>query len=119
MDKDNNILQFPKMDYKATGPQSPEELAEMLADYKKDYADEIAEMLWNHVLGELTRAGCNFDKDIERYFPSMVLILEAIRSLHLQSQGLEHPLQKFAATSLDMSDLKITNKMVDIDEEMD
>ena len=109
----DNIIQFPKF---GPGPSSPEELAEMLQDYKEDFANEISEMLWNHVIGELHRAGCDFHTDIERYFPSMLLVLESIRSLHLQSQGAYHPLQEVAKESVNPDDLK---KMVDISEDLD
>jgi len=109
----DNIIQFPKL---GPGPSSPEEVAEMLQEYKEDFANEIAEMLWNHVIGELHRAGCDFHTDMNKFFPSMMLVLESIRSLHLQSQGVSHPLQEIARQSIHPDDLK---KLVDISEELD
>ena len=36
------------------------------------------------------------DEDINKYFPNMILIFEAIKALHLQTLGAPHPLQEFA-----------------------
>jgi hypothetical protein len=47
----------------------------------------------------------------------MVLILESIRSLHLQTSGIEHPLQTFAIEHITIEE--INEKMVDIDDEID
>ena len=85
--------------------------------YKESFASDVADLLWQHVINELGRAGCNFDEDIEKYFPSMVLILEAIRSLHLQTSGIDHPLQQFAVENITIEDME--QKMVDIDDEID
>lgn len=114
MTKLDNIIQFPKMKLDAP-PQSPQEVANKLIEYKTNYADEISEILWDHVLGELTRAGCDFGKNIDEFFPSMVLILESIRSLHLQVNGIDHPLQKFAKESVTQDN----EKKVDNSEEDD
>ena len=35
-------------------------------------------------------------EDINKYFPNMILIFEAIKALHLQTLGAPHPLQEFA-----------------------
>lgn len=112
----DNIIQFPKVKVD-TPPQSPEELRDKLTEYKLSYSEEISEYLWRQTLGELVRSGCDFSKDMEKYFPSMVLVLESIRSLHLQYQGVDHPLQDFAKDSLDIKEF--SEKMVDIDEEID
>jgi len=114
-DKIDNILQFPQLKIPGS-PQSPQELAEQLSEYKKEYADEIAEILWNNILGELTRAGCYFDENIEEYYPSMILLLESIRSLHLHSNGIDHPLQKYAKEAIAVPKIK---KLVDKDEDLD
>jgi len=95
----DNIIQFPKM--LLTGePQSPEDIAEKLDAYKQDYSDQLAEILWQNLLGELDRSGCDLNTDIEKHFPAMVLVLESIRSLHLLASGIEHPLQKFAIENI-------------------
>src|SRR5210317_1519081 len=99
------IINFPKM--KITVPaQTKEDLAQDLINYKKEIAEEVAEFLWRHVLGELSRVGCKFSNNIEEYYPSMVLVLEAIRSLHLQANDVEHPLQEFAYQFFDLDDLE-------------
>jgi len=97
----NNVITFPKMKLDAP-PQSPEELAEKLSEYKKSFADDISEFLWNHVLSEMVRSGCRFDAEAEEYYPSIILMLESIRSLYLHSQGIEHPLQEFAQDFIDL-----------------
>lgn len=102
----NNVIKFPKMKLDAP-PQSPEELAEKLAEYKKSFADDISEFLWNHVLSEMVRSGCRFDSQAEELYPSIILLLESIRSLYLQTQGIEHPLQDFAREFIDLSDGEI------------
>jgi len=111
----SNIIEFPKIKVDSP-PQSPDELEAKISDFKEEYSNEIAEFLWRNILGELVRSGCDFT-EIENYFPSMVLVLESIRSLHLQSQGLHHNLQDFARDCIDIEGFE--KKMVDIDEEMD
>lgn len=101
--KENNVITFPKMKFDSP-PQSPEELAEKLAEYKRSFADDISEFLWNHVLNEMVRSGCRFDADAEEYYPSIILLLESIRSLYLQSQGIEHPLQELAQEFVDFDE---------------
>lgn len=106
---EDNVITFPKM--KIDSPvQSPEELAKKLEEYKTSFADDISEFLWNHVLTEMVRAGCRFDSDSEKYYPSIILLLESIRSLYLQAQGIDHPLQEFAAefTDIDEKDIEQT-----------
>lgn len=96
----DNIIQFPQMHFPGSPPQSAEEIAEQIKQYKKSYSDEIAEILWQNLLGELGRAGCDLNSDVDKHFPSMILILESIRSLHLMTQGLDHPLQQFAKDNI-------------------
>jgi len=112
MSKDNNIIQFPGF----KPPASPDEIADRLVEYKKSYSDEIAEILWQNLLGELTRSGCDLNKDIDKYYPHMLLILESIRSLHLLTNGIHHALQDFAVKTIIEEDIKIT---VDIDDEIE
>ncbi|MFA7408391.1 MAG: hypothetical protein WCY93_11305 [Anaerolineaceae bacterium] len=67
-----------------------------LREYKASFSNEISEFLWNHVLFEMTRSGVNFDDNLDDMFPHMILVLEAIRSLHLYANDIEHPLQDIA-----------------------
>jgi hypothetical protein len=123
----NNIIEFPR--FFDSPPMSPEDVQEKLIKYKESYSTELAEIIWENVLGEMARAGCQFDEDINLYFPSMLLVFEAIKSLHLQTMGVEHPLQEFAAENTlvveadgehAIGGFKIKDeKMVDIDDEMD
>jgi hypothetical protein len=99
----DNIIRFPKMKLDAP-PQSPEELTQKLIEYKTSFAEDISEFLWQHVLSEMVRAGCNFGEDSQVYYPSIILLHEAIKSLHLQTSGIHHPLQDFAAEFIDLEE---------------
>jgi hypothetical protein len=48
----------------------------------------------------MARAGCDFEDNMELYFPSMILIFESIRSLHLQTMNEEHQLQAYAVNNV-------------------
>lgn len=125
--KDSNIIEFPRLF--DSPPLSPEDVQEKLTRYKESYSTELAEIIWENVLGEMARAGCHFDEDINKYFPSMVLIFEAIKSLHLKTMDVDHPLQAFAQESVHVFEaddehavggFKINDeKTVDIDKEID
>lgn len=113
-----DIIEFPKL--KVDGPpQSREELQTQLEEFKSEYSNEIAEFLWRNMLGELVRSGCDFS-DMEKYFPAMLLVLESIRSLHLQTQGIHHNLQDFAKEAISIEELnEFEEKMVDIEDDID
>lgn len=114
----DNVIEFPKIKV-GSSVQSKEELQDKLEEFKTEYSNEIAEFLWRNVLGELVRSGCDFE-DMEKYFPAMLLVLESIRSLHLQSQGMHHNLQEFAKEAITVEELsEFEEKMVDIDEDID
>ena len=120
------LIPFPKIH--SNPPISEESVAEKIRDYKESYSSELAEIIWENVLGEMARAGCEFDEDFERYFPSMILIFEAIRSLHLQTMGEEHQLQPFATQNVVVMDSnadqlsgglkKNLEETIDIDEDL-
>lgn len=111
----NNIIKFPKMKLDSP-PQSPEELTQKLIDYKTSFAEDISEFLWGHVLSEMVRAGCGFGEDSKEYYPSIMLLHEAIKSLHLQTSGIHHPLQDFASEFIDLEDEEVEDE--DEDEEV-
>jgi hypothetical protein len=77
----------------------------------------------------MARAGCEFDENMDKYFPSMILIFESIRSLHLQTMGEEHQLQPFAENNVMILDSdpdrlsgglkKNLEETIDIDEDLD
>ena len=118
-----DIIEFPK-DKQNGPPQSQEEVAEKLLEFKLGHADQIAEVLWQYVLTELIRAGCIFGVEEEaeknKHFPAMVLVLEAIKSLHLSTYGIHHPLQDFAGDSINIDDYREEQEItVDIDEDID
>lgn len=112
-----NVIAFPKVKVGDSPPTSIEELSEKIAEYKTSFAEEISEVLWNLVLGEMARAGCDFDKDLQKYYPSMVMILESIKSLHLQTNGIHHPLQDIAAESFTVDEGSIIVVEQDNEEE--
>ncbi len=100
MSKDN-IISFPK-DKLLTPPQNAQELADSVKEFKLGHADQISEALWQYVLTEMIRSGVVFEQDTMKYFPAMVLILESIKSLHLLTNAIHHPLQDFAKDSIDI-----------------
>ena len=94
----DNLIPFPKIH--SNPPINEVSVGERIREYKESYSSELAEIIWENVLGEMARAGCDFDDNMEVYFPSMILIFEAIRSLHLQTMGEEHQLQAYAAANV-------------------
>ena len=122
----DNLIYFPKIH--SNPPINEESVAEKIRDYKESYSSELAEIIWENVLGEMARAGCDFDEDFETYFPSMILIFESIRSLHLQTMGEEHQLQHFATQNVEILDSDETQvagslkknleETIDIDEDV-
>lgn len=107
MSKDN-IISFPK-DKMLTPPQNAQELADSVKEFKLGHADQISEALWQYVLTEMIRSGVVFEQGIKgtvKYFPAMVLILESIKSLHLLTNGIHHPLQDFADDSIDLDEFE-------------
>lgn len=116
MSKDN-IISFPK-DKLLTPPQNARELADSVKEFKLGHADQISEALWQYVLTEMIRSGVVFEQDTMKYFPAMVLILESIKSLHLLTNGIHHPLQDFAKDSIDIEEFEEELKdVVDISDD--
>tara|TARA_B100001057_G_scaffold271412_1_gene271684 strand:- start:54436 stop:54822 length:387 start_codon:yes stop_codon:yes gene_type:complete len=124
----DNIIQFPVLN--EDNNWTPEDVGNRIREYKESYSSELTEIIWENVLGEMARAGCNLDEDIEKYFPSMILVFEAIKSLHLQTMGVDHELQNFAEEHVFVQDSEtpgsvtggyITNieETIDNDEEID
>ena len=109
----DNVIIFPGY----SPPHTPDEILDRLIEYKKSYSDEISEILWQYVLGELARSGCDFQNDLDKVYPSMILILESIRSLHLLCSDIDHPLQDLAEKIIvEDENIQIT---VDIDDEIE
>ena len=110
----NNIVDFTKFKSKI----SEKEIEDIEEESETDLA---IERIWAGVLQDLERAGCRFSKDTRLYFPSMVLVLESIRSLYLLANEEEHGLQEFARDALDQYDLEhlFDEETVDTDENMD
>jgi hypothetical protein len=123
----DNLIQFPKIH--SNPPINEQSVSERIREYKESYSTELAEIIWENVLGEMARAGCDFDENMDKYFPSMILIFEAIRSLHLQTMGEEHQLQPFAENNVVILDTsperlagglkKNLDETIDIDEDLD
>jgi hypothetical protein len=119
------LIPFPSLH--SNPPIDEVSVSERIRQYKESYSSELTEIIWENVLGEMARAGCDFDDNMEVYFPSMILIFEAIRSLHLQTMGEEHQLQEYAAANVivDASPdvisgglKKSVQETIDIDEDM-
>lgn len=124
----DNLIPFPSIH--SNPPIDQVSVQQRIKEYKESYSTELAEIIWENVLGEMGRAGCDFDSDMDKYFPSMVLIFEAIRSLHLQSMGEHHQLQDYAKDHVIVMDSgmpglysggmkKKLEETIDIDEDLD
>jgi hypothetical protein len=123
----DNLIPFPNIH--SNPPVDQISVSERIREYKESYSTELAEIIWENVLGEMARAGCDFDENMDKYFPSMILIFEAIRSLHLQTMGEEHQLQPFAENNVMILDSdsdrlsgglkKNLEETIDIDEDLD
>jgi len=123
----DNLIQFPNIH--SNPPIDQISVQERIKEYKESYSTELAEIIWENVLGEMARAGCDFDENMDKYFPSMILIFEAIRSLHLQTMNEEHQLQPFAENNVVILDTtperlagglkKNLDETIDIDEDLD
>lgn len=123
----DNLIPFPNIH--SNPPVDQVSVSERIREYKESYSTELAEIIWENVLGEMARAGCEFDENMDKYFPSMILIFEAIRSLHLQTMGEEHQLQPFAENNVMILDTtperlsgglkKNLDETIDIDDEID
>ena len=92
------LIPFPAIH--SNPPINEVSVGERIREYKESYSSELAEIIWENVLGEMARAGCDFEDNMEEYFPSMILIFESIRSLHLQTMNEEHQLQAYAANNV-------------------
>lgn len=112
----NNVIDFAKFKNELDSLEEIEEDTEEVIP-----SDMLVERIWANALQELERSGCKLSKNTRLYFPSMVLVLESIRSLHMLSNGEEHALQDFAREALDQYDLEhlFDEIPVDIDENMD
>lgn len=92
----NNIIEFPKERLgNITNIQSQDDLLKHIVDYKTSFANDISEILSQHIFGELARSGINFESQIDELFPSMILVSESIQSLQLKAAGVYHPLHDF------------------------
>lgn len=82
---DGNIIKFPQRKKEA----------------KSEEDESVIETIWVNVLEDMRRAGYDFAKDPDKFFPSMVLIFEAIRSLALMEREKDHPLQDISKELFD------------------
>lgn len=125
-DKDN-VVQFPRL--VSDAPMTAAEVKDRISSYKENYANDLAEIIWENVLHEMARANCDFDSDIDKYFPNMIMIFESIKALHLLTMGADHPLQQFARENVAIIEsdgahtvgglkTNLTNLTVDNDEEV-
>ncbi len=116
-----DIIEFPKMKRMGTPPTSEDDLENQITDFRFGLSEQVSEVIWQTVLTELIRSGCNFSEDPDEFFPALVLILETIKSLHLQTQGIEHPLQQFARDAINIEDFQvdIIDKTLDNEEDVD
>lgn len=86
---DDNIIKFPQRKKEV---QSEED-------------ESFIETIWVNVLEDMRRAGYDFAKDPDKFFPSMVMIFESIRSLALMEKEKHHPLQDISKELFDYQSL--------------
>ena len=60
----SNVIEFPIKDKVNASAKTREELQQTIVDYKEEIAEEASEYLWRNLLGEMSRMGCDFDKEI-------------------------------------------------------
>jgi len=115
-----DIIEFPKQKRLGTPPQNEDELAGQVTDFRYSLSDQVSELIWQNALTELVRSGCDFGDEPSEYLASIVLVLEAIKSLHLLSQDLHHPLQDFANDAIDLEEYHDeVDKILDNEEDID
>jgi hypothetical protein len=93
-EKKDNVIAFPNIRLDAP-PQTQQEVSDKIASYRESYANDISAFLTTLVVTEMSRAGCDMS-DEEHIVPSIILINQAIKSLHLLTSGMDHPLQEYA-----------------------
>ena len=98
----DNIIKFPGRIEEETSFVEFED--EIMTDAKKE-ADDDAEFVWACVLMDMNNSGYNLDRASEEMKTGSILILEAIRSLHYLTKGIEHPLQE---VSKELFELDVT-----------
>jgi hypothetical protein len=91
----DNIIKFPNNENGIDNFNSPEDLSSTIEKYKEDFVGEFSEILGKFILAELERVGAKMNP-IEDYYPSIVLVIEAIQALHLKTFDIDHPLQQLA-----------------------
>lgn len=100
--KPDNVVQFPR--FISDPPMTADEVKDRISSYKENYANDLSEIIWENVLHEMARANCDFDSDIDKYFPNMILVFESIKALHLLTMDAKHPLQEFASQNVAIID---------------
>jgi len=98
----DNIIKFPGRVEEETSFVEFED--EIMTDAKKE-ADDNAEFVWACVLMDMNNSGYNLDRASDDMKTGSILILEAIRSLHYLTKGIEHPLQE---VSKELFELDVT-----------
>jgi hypothetical protein len=112
-EKRDNVIKFPKEKfYDSSNIQSREDFIKQITEYKTSFINDVSESLSGYVFEELARSGVDFDGKYNDLFTSMILVTESIKSLHLKSCGLHHPLQDFADDTFSEEDEE-TNISVD------
>jgi hypothetical protein len=103
----DNIIKFPKLKKEQEKTfENFEEFEDLLMKDVKEEADESAEFLWACVLMDMSGQGFELNRASDDIKVASILILEAIRSLHYLSKGIEHPLQDVAKELFDIEVVK-------------
>lgn len=96
MTDNSNVVQFPRIK-KETPLQSEADLRQRVEDYKLGISNDISAILMTNIMNELSFLGCEFDEDSFEHHSSIVLVAESIKSLYLQTNGIDYYLQDIAS----------------------
>jgi|TARA_R110000744_G_scaffold23505_4_gene59545 hypothetical protein len=101
----SNVIRFP-FEGQSHPPQSEEELRKSLLDVKQRFVTASAVEFAFGVFRNMEQSGCDIKTD-EKARHDLILISESIKSAMYRSVGMDHPLQKFAADVVEISEADI------------
>lgn len=112
-DGSDNVVVFPKP-HKMIKPQSLEEVNVKILENRLTYAMDLADMMMQSLSNALqVEAGV----DLEELYNSGCLLEDSLRSVIMQSMGLQHPLQQVADSFYGDDEVEDEDEESDIVEE--
>ena len=111
----NNIIQFPGT-HKIHPPQNEDELRASVEKVKAQFVTDTAVEIAFEVFRDMERAGCDINSTATSR-EDLILVSESIKSAMYRSLGMKHPLQKFAAQVIEVSNTDTDFLMPSSDDE--